>query len=472
MPSRSTSSGSDARPVIGTGRVCATSAISAPSVTTISTPSRSAASSDRVGEGAPAEVGLDPAEQHQVALGGRRTRDRQQRVRGPVDLARLALGQPDRRPVDLEVVELLGVDPRDRPPGRARPRPPRGPCSRRWRRRSSRRTRRPASGERSSGGSPSQRIGSTIASLSRSSAERRAGRGRPAPRVTIEAWKPQSLRRPTTSARRGSPTCARAAGSRAASVPAEGPADLDERPARTCRSSSATAPARSPPGCSARPTASALRFESGDAVRVRGRVERFRGEMVAELDDVERLEPGSYDPAEFLPAAYRSVEELEGFLEHLAREIHDPALLRPCRAAPAGRPGRRRLPPRPMHPRRPPRLPRRPARAHRLGRHAGRRALPAASAARLRPADGRGAPPRRRQGARVHLRGRVRAERRGQDARPPGDRRRSSSPALRRTSPAERRLPLLNCVLSHHGPDGAPGRGAASTRRRPWPSTG
>ena len=32
-----------------------------------------------------------------------------------------------------------------------------------------------------------------------------------------------------------------------------------------------------------------LRFESGDAVRVRGRVERFRGEMVAELDDVERL---------------------------------------------------------------------------------------------------------------------------------------------------------------------------------------
>jgi 3'-5' exoribonuclease len=24
--------------------------------------------------------------------------------------------------------------------------------------------------------------------------------------------------------------------------------------------------------------------------------------------------------------------------------------------------------------------------------------------------------------------------------------------------PVERRLPLLNCVLSHHGPDGAPGR--------------
>ena len=72
-----------------------------------------------------------------------------------------------------------------------------------------------------------------------------------------------------------------------------------------------------------------LRFESGDAVRVRGRVERFRGEIVAELDDVERLEPGTFDPAEFLPAAYRSTEELQGFLEHLAREIHDPSLRRP-----------------------------------------------------------------------------------------------------------------------------------------------
>ena len=39
-----------------------------------------------------------------------------------------------------------------------------------------------------------------------------------------------------------------------------------------------------------------------------------------------RLEPGSFDPVEFLPAAYRSVEELEGFLEHLTREVHDPGL--------------------------------------------------------------------------------------------------------------------------------------------------
>lgn len=69
-----------------------------------------------------------------------------------------------------------------------------------------------------------------------------------------------------------------------------------------------------------------LRFEAGDAVSVSGRLERFRGELVAELDDIRRLEPGTYDPAEFLPAAYRSVSELEGFLEHLVAEIHHDGL--------------------------------------------------------------------------------------------------------------------------------------------------
>jgi 3'-5' exoribonuclease len=69
-----------------------------------------------------------------------------------------------------------------------------------------------------------------------------------------------------------------------------------------------------------------LRFERGDAVLVRGKLDRYKGQLAAELDDVRRLEPGSFDPAEFLPAAYRSVEELEGFLEHLTREVHDPGL--------------------------------------------------------------------------------------------------------------------------------------------------
>jgi 3'-5' exoribonuclease len=69
-----------------------------------------------------------------------------------------------------------------------------------------------------------------------------------------------------------------------------------------------------------------LRFEAGDAIAVRGKAERFRGDLVVEIEDAHRLEPGSFDPAEFLPAAYRSAEELEGFMEHLAGEVHDPGL--------------------------------------------------------------------------------------------------------------------------------------------------
>jgi 3'-5' exoribonuclease len=68
------------------------------------------------------------------------------------------------------------------------------------------------------------------------------------------------------------------------------------------------------------------RFERGDAVEVRGRAQRFRGKLVAELDDVRRVDPREADPEQFLPAAYRDREELEGFLEHLAREVHDPGL--------------------------------------------------------------------------------------------------------------------------------------------------
>jgi 3'-5' exoribonuclease len=68
------------------------------------------------------------------------------------------------------------------------------------------------------------------------------------------------------------------------------------------------------------------RFERGDAIRVSGRVERFRGELVAEVEDIEAIDDAELDPTDFLPAAYRDAEELEGFLEHLTREVHDPAL--------------------------------------------------------------------------------------------------------------------------------------------------
>ncbi|HEY6652656.1 MAG TPA: HDIG domain-containing metalloprotein [Solirubrobacterales bacterium] len=68
------------------------------------------------------------------------------------------------------------------------------------------------------------------------------------------------------------------------------------------------------------------RFERGDGIRVSGRVERFRGELVAEVEEIQSIDPAELDPADFLPAAYRDAEELEGFLEHLTREVHDPAL--------------------------------------------------------------------------------------------------------------------------------------------------
>ena len=74
------------------------------------------------------------------------------------------------------------------------------------------------------------------------------------------------------------------------------------------------------------PDRAAARFERGSAVRVRAKAERFRGELQLEIEDVRALDEGEYSPEDFLPAAYRSVEELEGFLEHLGREVYDPAL--------------------------------------------------------------------------------------------------------------------------------------------------
>jgi 3'-5' exoribonuclease len=66
------------------------------------------------------------------------------------------------------------------------------------------------------------------------------------------------------------------------------------------------------------------RFDRGDLVRVVGRVARFRDELQLELDRVERAVAGAADPTSFLPAAYRDLDELDGFLEHLAREVCDP----------------------------------------------------------------------------------------------------------------------------------------------------
>jgi 3'-5' exoribonuclease len=70
------------------------------------------------------------------------------------------------------------------------------------------------------------------------------------------------------------------------------------------------------------------RFDRGDLVRASGRVERFRDQLQVELATIARADPDGLDPAQFLPVAYRDMEELDGFLEHLAREVYDPDLRR------------------------------------------------------------------------------------------------------------------------------------------------
>ena len=70
----------------------------------------------------------------------------------------------------------------------------------------------------------------------------------------------------------------------------------------------------------------AARFEQGDVLHLSGRVQRFRGELVIDVADALAAGPGTEggEVERFLPSTYRDMEELEGFLEHLAREVYDP----------------------------------------------------------------------------------------------------------------------------------------------------
>jgi 3'-5' exoribonuclease len=61
------------------------------------------------------------------------------------------------------------------------------------------------------------------------------------------------------------------------------------------------------------------RFEEGDAVRVLGRVERYRDRLQLEVRTLEPAEDA--DPAALAPRLRRDAGELDGFLEFLAGEI-------------------------------------------------------------------------------------------------------------------------------------------------------
>ena len=206
-----------------------------------------------------------------------------------------------------------------------------------------------------------------------------------------------------------------------------------------------------------------LRFNAGDAVIVRGRVERFRGELVAELDDLRRLDPKDFDPEEFLPAAYRSTEELEGFLEHLVREVHDPGLRATVESVVISGPlavDFRRAPcTRSSHH----------AYLGGLLEHTVSVATLVGEVCQLHP---RLDSDLLMAAAILHDVGRAREFTYGADFQISEEGRLLGhlaigaeivGPAARRLTD-DRRLALLHCVLSHHGPDAGPGRAQGATR--------
>jgi 3'-5' exoribonuclease len=195
------------------------------------------------------------------------------------------------------------------------------------------------------------------------------------------------------------------------------------------------------------------RFERGDLVRVTGRVERFRDELQLEVRGIARAEGA--DPAAFLPVAYRDLDELDGFLEHLAREVHDPAyrgLLEGLLADEALRTQWRRAP------------------CTRAGHHAylggllehtvavGTLAL---EACQLHP---RLNPDLLLCAALVHDLGKTREFTYGAEiglseaGRLVGHVQLGLQLLAERPLPEHRRLALAHCVLTHHGPEAAPGR--------------
>jgi 3'-5' exoribonuclease len=76
------------------------------------------------------------------------------------------------------------------------------------------------------------------------------------------------------------------------------------------------------------------RFGEGDAIRVLGRVERFRDRLQL---DVRTLEAADVDPESLTPSIRRDRDEIAGFLEFLVAEISHPGLTATVRAVLADR---------------------------------------------------------------------------------------------------------------------------------------
>ena len=76
------------------------------------------------------------------------------------------------------------------------------------------------------------------------------------------------------------------------------------------------------------------RFAEGDAVRVLGRVEKFKDRLQL---DVRSLETAEVDPTSLTPRVRRDTDELTGFLEFLVAEISHPGLATTVQAVLADR---------------------------------------------------------------------------------------------------------------------------------------
>ena len=205
------------------------------------------------------------------------------------------------------------------------------------------------------------------------------------------------------------------------------------------------------------------RFTEGDAVRVLGRVEKFRDRLQVDVRTLEAAPEA--DPADFAPAMRRDAEELDGFLEFLAAEIVHPGLAAVVKRFLSDDSMRASL-------RAPaccgdtPLVCRRAARAHGRGRDALPRDGAAAPASPLGPLARRGAPARRRPRRGAHLRPHLSSDRR----RPPARSCPSRPAAGRGTRRAHSRQPPArsSCTRSRatttHAPPAPPRRLFCTTR--------
>jgi 3'-5' exoribonuclease len=207
----------------------------------------------------------------------------------------------------------------------------------------------------------------------------------------------------------------------------------------------------------------ASRFDRGEPIRVRGRVEVFRGELQAELDQVAKLESHEWEPEEFLPVAYRPIDELEGFFEHLTREVYDPGLRAIVERVAGAEPVATELSRAPCT-----------QSAHHaylggLLEHTVSVATLAGELSQLHP---RLDSDLVMAAALLHDIGKTREFTYGAEIGLSEEGRLLGHLALgaeiigpvARELPEPRRLALLNCVLSHHGADGGGGRGAGAGR--------